>query len=238
MNKAVSMFLVLMLVPSMGHSSKAKKVSDKYTLLKMVEDSDSVFVGTLAMHTGIYCDDPHHEGYKTIMTEVLVRITTKIKGEPNQGNNHVRFWIPGGTAYNTDEGEVMMRILSENVEFKQGEQFMLFLSKNSGNGYYDNYPYERLHVYRKDYGKRAIKNSKIKMLYKKNDESLRSIKLPIDLATVLAKAYLKNKDAARQLENQIKDLAKRDTQRVTLSESFLTQLKTSAQQIINVAEEE
>ncbi len=238
MNRAFALFLVLMLAPSMAYSSKAYQVSDKYTLLKMVDDSDAVFIGTLAMATGIYCDDPHNDGYKTIMTEVLVRITTKIKGEPNRGDNHVRFWILGGTAYNTDEGEVMMRILSENVEFKQGEQFMLFLSKNSGNGYYDNYPYGRLHVYRKDYGKRAINDSKVRFLYKKNDDSLRSIALPIELATVMAKAFLVDKDATLQLENQIKTLAKSDAQTVTFSSSLATTLKASAQQSIDDAEEE
>ncbi len=213
------------------------KVSDKYTLLEIVERCDIVVVGTVSLKTGVYVEHPrNNDGSSYIMSEIVVRVETQIKGEPNFGENHVRFMIEGGTAYVPRHQQVMTLVITNDLDFKVGEKVMLFLSRDSPNGYYDNFPYGRLHVNSEFYGKRLIKDNKITMFYKKSDIKLRGVRLPVEMASLLAQAAVADKDAAVPLENKIKTLARSDD--ATLTETIINDIKTGAKTIIDAAEED
>ena len=205
---------------------------DDFSLLKCIDKSEFIAVGTVALKT--YVSD----GGGMVTTDVLVRIDTLIKGTPNFGSKHVKFMIQGGTAFQPAHNEVLTLDVSTEPEFDEGEKVMLFMTTDiTDNNYYKNYRYKRLHVILMKYGKRAIKDDKMEFYYKRSNERLMPVEMPLDLTVELAKAAVANKDAVIPLENQIKALARgATTQKIELSSTLVTQLKASAITIIQNAE--
>ena len=200
-----------------------------YELLKSIENSEIVAIGRVVLLTGQYRGNILPNGGGAICTDVLVRVTTMIKGEPNSGSKHIKFIVQGGTAYIPSEDEVSSLWVSTQAEFTVGEQVLVLLTNNPAHDYYANYPYGRHRLIYTKYGKRLIEDDMVTFLYQKNND-VKPMKLPLEMATNLAKAYVKDKDAAILLENDIKTEAETGTSNV-LSTTLATRIKTSAKQI-------
>ncbi len=237
MKKLFTSLVISMMVATTAMSSYDWGVSEDYTLLNMIEESDIAVIGTVAVMTGVYRQDFWFPGHNAITTDVVINVETMIKGEPNLGDTNVIFTIVGGTAYIAGEG-VMEYKVTNDIEFEVGERVMLFLSTRLPENYEGNQPYDGLHLMQAYYGKRLIKDSMIRVWYKKDDDNLTTMKLSLDLAKTLGQAFMVDKDATRLLENQIKAIAKNPPATRTLSSALTNQLKASAQQIIDDAKED
>lgn len=198
--------------------------AENYTLLKCVEKSDVVAIGTVKTLEGVYRQNVLPTGAAMITTDVLIKVEHLIKGETNFGETHIKMMILGGTAYVPDEDEVMRLEVKPQPKFKVGEKVMLFIRNTSTPTAYRNYAHNQYRLYKFKYGKRLIENDKIKMLYPGN-----TIEIPVDLAKDLSKAFLTDKDGAMLLEQDIKTAALTSKK---LPDNIATRLKASAKQIL------
>lgn len=161
-----------------------------HNALDMVDKSDVIVVGTVQLMTSKLTT-------KTILTEVLVRVSDFVKGKPNVGNNHVKFFIVGGTAYDPELGEVIRIEEVGGVEFEIGEKALLFLGKDDDDD---------LYVHMGKFGKRPIKDGKVMFAYG-TPGAAKKLEMPLDLAKALGKAYQEDKNATIAIENEIKALS-------------------------------
>ena len=191
----------------------------EYTLLKCVENSDVVAIGTVLTLTGVYRQNMPPNNQPLITTDILIRVETLIKGETNFGDNHIKMMVLGGTAYVPAKDEVRIHKVSPQPEFKVGEKALLFID-NKNDKWFKNYPHNRYRLHRFDYGKRLIKDDKIKIRYPGN-----TIEMPVDLAKDLSKAFLADKDGTLRLEQDIKTAALTSKK---LPADIATRLKGSA----------
>lgn len=198
--------------------------ASKYTLLKSVEKSDVVAIGRVVSLTGVYRQNMPPANSAMITTDVLIRVEHLIKGQTNFGSKHIKLMLLGGTAYVPEEDEVMTLEVRPNPQFDVGEQVMLFINNGSNSKYYRRFPHNRYRLYKFDYGKRLIEDDKIEMRYPGN-----TIKMPVDLAKELSKAFLVNKKSALRLEQEIKTAALTSK---TLPDDIATRLKESAKQLL------
>lgn len=224
-----TLVLMLLLVPPAFSQDQEDDLSD-YSLLKSVENSQIVAIGRVVLLTGKWRSGILPNGGGAICTDVMVRVETMIKGKPNSGKKHIKFIVQGGTAYIPSEDEVSSLWVSTQATFEVGERIMVLLTNNRTQPYYANYPYDRHRLIYTKYGKRPIENNEVKFLYEKNN-GLKTMHLPVELATDLAKAYLKDKSSALSIENQIKSIARTDENR--LSTAITNQIKTSSKTIID-----
>ena len=202
------------------------EVSDDFTLLNMIEESDITAIGTVALVTGVYRPNYWEQG-GMIANDIVIRVETMIKGTPNLDSNHIIFSELGGTAYIPGKGVVTISTSAE-TPFKVGEKIMVFLARKRSN----RLPHHGLQLMQLSYGKRLVEDSKVDLWYKQNDETLTTVKLPLELAKQLGKAFLRDKAATRLLENRIKAAAKTPTASGELAASLRSTLKDSARQII------
>lgn len=191
-----------------------------YTLLKCVEKSDVVAIGTVAMMTGVYRQNMPPHGRPLVTTDILFSIETLIKGETNFGENHIKMMILGGSAYVPGKDAVRFHSVVPQPKFKVGEKVLLFIDNKNNHKWYRNYPHNRYRLHRFDYGKRLVEDDKVIMRYPVN-----SIKMPLDLAKNLAKAFMEDKDGAKRLEQDIKTAALTSK---TLPANIATRLNASA----------
>ena len=168
-----------------------------------------------------------------ITTDITVTVTQAIKGTPNAGNKQVKFMYEGGQYTDPITGDPMEVIVTSESEFAVGEEILLFLFKGDGV-YYEYYPHDKLQVLRGDYGKRLIKSDKIITLYAMEDDSLKPVGMPLDLALKIAKAAIKDKDAVVELEKDIKDaIAQRTGSDINLPQTLIDRLMEEAEGICN-----
>ncbi len=227
------------LLPIASDSSTVRReISDKYTLLEMIERSDIVCIGQVANKTGVLRRNIRPGRARMITSDITFRVTTMIKGQPNHGSNHVKFMIEGGTVYVPEEDEVITLDVINNLYFEPGDKALIFLSKNPGGQWYANYPYDRLHIHTDYYGKRPIKDNKVMMLYKRNSRALIGVKLPTDLVSVLGKAFIEDEATARSIEESIKSAARTQDVGADLTTAVVNQVKTAAQKVVDDAREE
>ncbi|MDE0184596.1 MAG: hypothetical protein OXP71_03950 [Candidatus Poribacteria bacterium] len=177
-----------------------------YSLLKSIDNSDIVAIGTVSLLTGVYRENLLGPKKHCICTDVLVRLDTMIKGEPNFGPNYIKFMVLGGTAYVPHKEEVMGMWVSTQATFEVGEKVFIMLTNDQNTTYYANYPYGKNRLIYDDYGKRLIKEDKVEFWYKKEDK-VKPMQLSLDVAKNLGKAFIEDKAAALLLENQIKNVA-------------------------------
>ena len=192
----------------------------EYTLLKCVENSDVVAIGTVLTLTGVYRQNMPPNNQPLITTDILIRVETLIKGETNFGDNHIKMMVLGGTAFVPGKDEVRIHKVSPQPEFKVGEKALLFIDNNNDYTWFRNYPHNRYRLHRFEYGKRLIEEDNVIMRYPGN-----SIKMPIDLAKNLAKAFMDDKDGALRLERDIKTAAQSGK---VLPANIATRLNASA----------
>ena len=196
-------------------------------LLSFVEQSDIIVIGTVA--------NKNYVSRPGFTTDITIRIETLVKGKPNLGNNHVIFMIQGGRGYSEAHDKVLRLEVSGEPKFALGERTMVFLSNRDTSGYHATYPYNHLHVIREMHGKKRIKDNKVGFSYLNAEDDVDYVKFPLELTTKLAQAYVKDKDAASALENEIKTLVLSGTNE--LPETLITRLTTQSQTILDREEE-
>jgi hypothetical protein len=213
---------------------------DDYSLLRMVEKSELVVFGIVANLDGVWREGDH-EGYHGITTDVVVRVETLIKGETNAGKHYIKFMIQGGHGVNERTGELVSMSVSSEPEFELGEKVMLFLSNVSypTDYYYANYPHGGYYLIGAQEGKKELEDGKVIFGYPQGDLPLIGVDIPLELAVVLARAFLKDKEAAILLEDEIKFTARGNTSgRVVLPDALVTRLIEKSKEIVDKAEEE
>lgn len=209
---------------------------NEQSLLELTKHAHIIFTGTVQHKDYVYRYGiwPGRAG-GTPTTDIIVSVTTMIKGEPNFGENHVKFAIEGGKFFSARKGKVIRMIVSTEPKFEVGEKVLLFLSKpkppHSANV---NFPHDGLHVHGTRWGKKKIVDNAIQTPYLKAEDQSIQVKMPLDLALNLSKAYLKDAASAIALENEIKTLARGNTAKfVKIPQATITRLKNESQTIIN-----
>ncbi len=204
-----------------------------FALSKSVELSNLIVVGQVVRKQYVF--RANIEGLAT--TDITVAVDQVIKGTPNADKDRVKFMLEGGRGVNPNTGEGINLHVGHQAEFALNEQVLLFMV-NSTDPYYKNYPYDRLHPYRGKFGKKIIKDDKVGILFVLDDDSLKFVRMPLDLAVKLSKAADKDKDAMILLENDIKTAiqAQLDSKFV-LSEALIDRLSREAELIIDTNSE-
>ena len=229
--KYLFVVLLALLCASVCWGTVSEKIN-RYGVLDMTEKSDFIAVGTVKLMNAYYTEDVHNG---TILTDVLVKIDQLIKGKPNVGSNHVKFAIEGGEAYVAKEDKVLGLDVYPKVEFEIGESVLLFLRIADNEGYFQNWPYGRLHVHMWTYGKKAITtDNKVSFRYE-HDSKAKPTVIPLDLTKVLIKSYLKDKNATKPIENEIKALVRNSTSEhyFELASKSVSSLKKKTRSILD-----
>lgn len=214
-----------------GDTEALKKLS----LLKFTERAKIIFTGTVQHKNYVYREGVRPNGGAAATTDIIVRVSEMIKGEANFGENHVKFMIEGGEFFSARTGKIMRAHSTLQPKFEVGEKVLLFLAvPKSNKSYHVNYAHDGLHVLGFIRGKKAIIDDTVQFTYVRGENKSIEVKLPVDLALGLGKAYIKSPDSAQLLENEIKDLALGNTAKVLeLSKSMITRLKSQSQTIID-----
>lgn len=144
-------------------------------------------------------------------TDITVKVEEMIKGEPNAGENLVKFMIPGGEGINPKTGKLGRGMVVGVPEFKKGEKIFIFLRRHKYLA--DIIPYGGLIL--GTWGKREMTDGLVSMPYTVNDpdtqegRSVREILLPLDLTVQLARATLKDAKTVAQMDERIRAFAER-----------------------------
>ncbi len=236
----VWILFIMLLGSATVHASTfiTEDLLDKRSLVKMVDKSLLVVSGSVIQTQGVWRSGIIGDG-NIITTDVVIQVDSEIKGEPNyQDGACIRFMIIGGMAAHPQTGVLLQMNMSGRPKFKVGENVMVFLGKTPTR-MFANYAHDGYYVRFGTYGKRKIKNDKVKFQYSKGGLSSILVEMPLDLAVNLGKASLIDKDATQLLEDQIKTLAVASSgDKVVVSESMVTSLTQGAKTILDTAEEE
>ena len=222
----VVVLFVLCLSDALGWDSEYRQ---GFALSKSVERSSLIVVGRVIGKEFVF-----RENIEVLATtDVIIAADEVIKGTPNAGKDRVKFMLEGGRVVNPNTGEGINLHVGHQAEFVLNEQVLLFMV-NSTDPYYKNYPYDRFHPYRGEYGKRIIKDDKLVLLYAMDNDKLKPVRMPVDLAVQLCKAADKDKDAMVELENDIKDvIAQRTGSDINLSQTLIDRLMEEAGEIVD-----
>lgn len=164
-------------------------------------------------------------------TDFTIAVEETIKGKPNISKTRVKFMIQGGVGTDPLTGEEIGVEDSDEPKFAVGEKVLLFMA-NTDKPYYANYPYGKLRLYRGNYGKRVIKDNKVSFIYGMENDKLKPVRMPLDLAVQLSKAALQDKDSMVELESDIKDAIKARTgSNINLSQTLVDRLMREAEVI-------
>ena len=219
----ISLAFVLCLSNAFSWPNKYKQ---GFALSEMIKSSDLVVVGRVAEKEFVYRENLAPK----FTTDITIDVDTVLKGTPNVGKNRVKFMIKGGEGVNPRTGELELWLNSDTPEFTIGEHVLLFLY-HSKSVHARNYPYNQLHLHRYIYGKNVIKNDRVSLLFPLDDNSLRLVKMPINLVVPLSKAAVKDKDKMILLENEIKDALQGQSAKTPLSQDLIDRIKGKAKQI-------
>ena len=219
---AVTLF-GLCLSNAFGWSNKYKQ---GFALSQIIKSSDLVVIGSVAQKEFVYRENMDSK----FTTDISIDVDHLLKGTPNAGKNRVRFMIKGGEGVNPRTGDVELWLNSDTPEFTIGERALLFLY-HSKSPIFANYPYDQLLLHRGIYGKNGITNDKVSLLLPLDDNSLRVVKMPVDLVVPLAKAAVKDKDKMILLEDEIKDALQGQPAKMPLSQDVIDSIKGKAKQI-------
>ena len=159
-----------------------------YNITNFVEDSDLIVFGWVV---GREPASRQSHGYTTMIT---IDVIETIKGTPKAGDN-LQLTLGGG------ECGVSIDILEDEPEFELGEEVLLFLQKYTQGGYC---------VFRGIEGKLPVEPSgQVLISYTLDKDVVKEIYLPVDLVIQIGKAAVKDPEASRRLEEDIKAHIKR-----------------------------
>ena len=227
-----------------------------YQITTLVEHSHLVVVGTVASMEFVFREavPPQYT------TDIVIHIEEVVKGTPNYGEGGVKFMIPGGTGFNPNDGEIGTGKTEGCPEFKLNERVLLFLSK-SKNRHPEKFkhlppppiiPHGGLYI-PGSFGKVDVKYDKVVIPYTfkkevfseyhqtmREEPYIRIITLPLDLVIQIAKASIKDYDATKLLEENIKDYIDRTPigSKPKLDEELIDKLKAEAKRILDKVEDD
>ena len=220
---AGAVLLALCLSDAFGWDAEYK---EGFALSQMMKSSDLVVVGSVAAKEFVYRANIRTK----FTTDITVDVDTVLKGTPNAGKNRVKFMIKGGEGVNPSTGELEVWLNSDTPKFTTGEDVLLFLYR-SKSPQFRNYPYNQLSLHRRHYGKNLIKEDQVGLLFPLDDNSLRFVKMPINLVVLLAQAAVKDKDKMILLEDELKDALEAQSAKTPLSQDLIDRIKREAKQI-------
>ena len=212
-----------------GLTDEDKEYQEGFALTTAVERSDLIVVGSVTEKEFVWRDNI--ESGPT--TDITVAVDEIIKGTPNAGKNTVKFMIQGGEGVNPHTGEHRNLWVSHQVECEIGEKALFFFYYAEDHiSYYKDYPHDGVQVYYGEYGKRLIRNNTV-WFYLLDIKELKDVALSVDLAVLLCKATIIDKEAAVMLENEIKAVIRQsDQDSVKLSQSLVDRLKHKSKKIV------
>ena len=217
------LFSLCLSVVSDASMTKYKKDFD---IVNVVESSKLVVVGRVTSTDFVY-----RQGVGGATTDITLEIEDMIKGDPNDGKDHVKFMIRTGTGVNPRTSRIESKSIAHTPEFAVNERIMVMLIKNQNPRL--TLPYGNYFLFRGHYGKRLVTDNKVKLIYTLDGES-KVFNLPIDLVKQIGKAANKNKAATIPIENNLKThLRNADDADVVLPQTLIDSLKNQAQQIID-----
>ena len=199
-----------------------------FALSKRIKSSDLVVVGSVAEKEFVYRANIRAK----FTTDITIDVDHVLKGTPNAGENRVKFMIKGGEGVNPRSGRLELWWNSDTPEFIIGERVLLFLY-HSKSHLFRNYPHNQLRLHRLHYGKNVIKNDKVGLLFPLEDNSLRFVKMPVDLVIPLAKAAVKDEDKMILLEDEIQEALQGQSEKTLLSQDLIDRLMEEAEAIVD-----
>ena len=234
---------LMILFLSVGYSYQIpmhdKEYLEGYSLLGLVEKSTIVVLGTVADMEYHYRENVTPSGRGSLTTDIIIDIETLIKGKPNAGRNRVIFMIEGGIGTYPGDTEPLRLLVGGEPEFEIDERVMVFLVNDIDDSYYRNYPHGKLFVNRAFYGKREVVDDIVSIWYVKGDEvfgfEFEVVDYPLDLAVNLSLAYIKDKETAIKLEDEINNLVQDHEEvnaSVKLSDEFVERLLKETEKIL------
>ena len=243
------------LLPSQSECSTAL-FDPGYQIATLIEHNHLVIVGTVASMEFVFREDVPPQ----YTTDIVIHIEEIVKGTPNYGEGGVKFMIPGGTGFNPKEGKVGTGESEGCPEFRLNDRVLLFLSK-SKNRHSERFkhlppppiiPHDGLYISGR-FGKIDIKYDEVAIPYTFKKEVFseyhqkvkertytRSITLPLDLVLQIAKASIKDYDATKLLEENIKDNIDKTPidSKPKLDGKLIDKLKAGAKRILEKVEDE
>lgn len=178
-----------------------------YSITNVVEDSDLVVYGEVVEKEYVL-----REG---VVTDITIEVKETIKGEPNAAADRVEFTLPGGEFINPKTGESVVSRMAGDPEFELKERVLLFLVKE---------PHSEYAIFRVNEGKWLVKGGEVPIWYTLGHNTDKVIHLPIDVVIQIGKAAVKDPQATRQLEEEIKA-------HILLFEKLTNRLKREAKAI-------
>lgn len=205
-----------------------EKTIKYHALLRMVEDSHIVATGKI-----VHKNELTGRGH---VTDFIFRIDTLIKGKPNLYDDYIKFSLEGGLAFH--KGELLRMEIAGYPDYYSGDELMLFLGNKSGSvppDYQKNLAHDELYIVKMWHGKKDIESGTVRFGYLNPEKRMYRIKFPLELAVNLAQAYVRNKEAALELEDEIKTLVARGAKEIP--DSLITRLTEQSTRIIKEAEQ-
>ena len=225
-------FVLFILFVSQSFASTIMPYKPGHSIANVMADSEVVFVGRVTNTEFVY----RANNKPQFTTDITVAVEQVVKGTPNNGENSVKFMIEGGRGVNPETGQVERCVSVGVPKFTVGDRSLFFLCKNKLQT--RTIPHNGLYLFRISYGKRPIKNNRVVILYTLDDKSLKPVKMPLDLAVLIGKAAVKDKDATLLLESDIKSAIRTQTGFALLSQTLVNSLKIEAQTIIDTDTED
>ena len=243
------------LLPSQSEGSAAL-FEPGYQIATLMKHGHLVVVGTVASMEFVFREDVPPQ----YTTDIVIHIEEVVKGTPNHGEGGVKFMIPGGTGFNPNDGEVGTGESEGCPEFRLNERVLLFLSKST-NRHPEKFkhfpprpiiPHGGLHIPGR-FGKIDIKYDEVAIPYTfkkevfseyhqimREEPYIRIITLPLDLVIQIAKASIKDYDATKLLEENIKDYIDKTPfgSKPKLDEKLIHKLKAEARLILEKVEDD
>lgn len=210
-----------------------------YQIATLVFHSDLIVVGSVTDVEFVF-----REGVgASFTTDITIAVESLIKGEMNAGVNTVKFMVDGGTGPDPVTGEEYVITVEHSPEFEMSERVLVFLKKATRPGL--NYPHGGYYVFRGNIGKRKVLgDDKFSMPYTFAIDAVingkmvtrkvkKFIELPVDLVVEIGKASVKDFEATKLLEANIKEVidAAPIGAKPELDQDTVDELKTEAKKI-------
>ena len=182
--------LFVLCFPVVSDALSLGKYKPGFSIAQVVDDSDLVLLGQVieVQPTGNFT------------TDITVKVDELIKGTPNAGANRVKFTIRGGVGTSAITGKRSILHIPGTPEFARGEEVLFFFKNRQPR--LDS-PH-KLWIFYVRYGKRVVKDNKVRIRYTLDNGQEESIRMPVDLAVQLGRAAHKDKDATNRLEEHIR----------------------------------
>jgi len=121
----LAILLFFVSLPYLAEATTVLPLPGGSSISNMVKHSHLVFTGEVIDLEFVFRVDIPPQ----FTTDVTVKVEEMIKGEPNAGENLVKFMIPRGEGVHPETGELLGGETVGTPEFKKGEKVLMFLAK-------------------------------------------------------------------------------------------------------------